>query len=240
MKKYNTITSNKLVIDTSENYLLEDDLKDIEIIVKSGVDASILTYNKNDQINLKITVEKDANFSAYHIIESTNDYEIKEDIKLINEGANARVMAIMLATNDAAINSKISIFHDTKNTTSELLTYAVVRNNTNIVIDNNAYIKKGSANSNARQSAKGLSLSKKASILVNPNLFIDEYDVMASHGVAMGSINKDDLFYLMSRGLTKEEASNMVIMGLIEPVLRAIDNEEYANRFRDNFQNNLK
>lgn len=240
MKKYNTITSNKLVISTSENYLLEDDLKDIEILVKSGVDASILTYNKNDQINLKIMVEKDANLSAYHIIETTTNYDINENIKLIDEGANASVMAVMLATNDAAINSKISIFHDTKNTTSELLTYAVVRDNTNIVIDNNAYIKKGASNSNARQSAKGLSLSKTASILVDPNLFIDEYDVMASHGVAMGSINKDDLFYLMSRGLTKEEASNMVIMGLIEPVLRAIDNEEYANHFRDNFQNNLK
>ena len=72
------------------------------------------------------------------------------------------------------------------------------------------------------------------------DLFIDEYDVMASHGVAIGSINKDDLFYLMSRGLTKEAASNMVIMGLIEPVLKAIDNEEYATKFRNNFQQNLK
>ena len=62
-----------------------------------------------------------------------------------------------------------------------------------INLDNNAYIKKNSFGSIAHQGAKGLNLSKNATILVNPNLYIDEYDVMASHGVAMGSLNKDDL-----------------------------------------------
>ena len=63
---------------------------------------------------------------------------------------------------------------------------------------------------------------------------------MASHGVAMGSLNLDDLFYLMSRGLTKEEASQIVIMGFIEPILVAIENEEITNQIRENFKQNLK
>ena len=76
--------------------------------------------------------------------------------------------------------------------------------------------------------------------MVNPNLYIDEYDVMASHGVAMGSLNMDDLFYLMSRGLSKQEASQIVIMGFIEPILVAIDNEEITKEIRENFKQNLK
>ena len=63
---------------------------------------------------------------------------------------------------------------------------------------------------------------------------------MASHGVAMGSLNKDDLFYLMSRGLTVEEASHIVIMGFIEPILVAIDNEELTNTIREQFKQNLE
>lgn len=240
MKEYKTITASEIVVSKNENYLLLDTPANKNILVKSGANLTILTYNENEELSLNIDVEKDANVEVYHVIKAINDYTIIENINLLNEGANAKVMAVMLGLNSANINSKIIIYHETKNTTSELLTYAIAKENTFINIDNNAYIRKNAKSTNARQSARGLSLSNNAKILVQPNLYIDEYDVMASHGVAMGSINKDDLFYLMSRGLTKEEASNMVIMGLIEPVLNAIDNEEYANKFRNNFHENLK
>lgn len=240
MKEYKTITASEIVVSKNENYLLLDTPANKNILVKSGANLTILTYNENEELSLNIDVEKDANVEVYHVIKAINDYTIIENINLLNEGANAKVMAVMLGLNSANINSKITIYHETKNTTSELLTYAIAKENTFINIDNNAYIRKNAKSTNARQSARGLSLSNNAKILVQPNLYIDEYDVMASHGVAMGSINKDDLFYLMSRGLTKEEASNMVIMGLIEPVLNAIDNEEYANKFRNNFHENLK
>lgn len=240
MKEYKSITASEIVVSKNENYLLLDTPYNKNILVKSGANLTILTYNENEELSLNIDVEKDANVEVYHVIKAINDYTIKENINLLNEGANVKVMAVMLGLNSAKINSKITIYHETKNTTSELLTYAIAKENTFINIDNNAYIRKNAKSTNARQSARGLSLSNNAKILVQPNLYIDEYDVMASHGVAMGSINKDDLFYLMSRGLTKEEASNMVIMGLIEPVLNAIDNEEYANKFRNNFHENLK
>lgn len=240
MKNYELITSDYLPIINDGNYLIADNLKNIKVLVKSGVTASILTYNENEEIALEIDIEKDANLSIYHVVETDSDYKINEKINLNDEGATADVMGIMLGLNSAKIASKITIFHNVKNTTSKLLTYAIVKDTSIIDIDNNAYIHKNASNSNARQSAKGLSLSDNAKIIAQPNLFIDEYDVMASHGVAMGSINRDDLFYLMSRGLTRESASNMVIMGMIEPVLTAIDNEEYATKFRSKFQNNLK
>lgn len=240
MKEYKSITASEIIVSKNENYFLLDTPVNKNILVKSGANLTILTYNENEELSLNIDVEKDANVEVYHVIKAIKDYTIKENINLLNEGANAKVMAVMLGLNSANINSKITIYHETKNTTSELLTYAIAKENTFINIDNNAYIRKNAKSTNARQSARGLSLSNNAKILVQPNLYIDEYDVMASHGVAMGSINKDDLFYLMSRGLTKEEASNMVVMGLIEPVLNAIDNEEYANKFRNNFHENLK
>lgn len=241
MKKYNVIAStDELIISNNQNYVILDNNKEKSIIVKSGVHTNILTYNDNEEINLNVTVEKDATLNICHIIETKKDYKINEKVYLTDEGATAQIMAVILAMNEAVVDSKITIFHEIKNTSSQLLTYAVGKESSKINIDNNAYIKKKASNSNARQSAKGLSLNNNTQILVNPNLFIDEYDVMASHGVAIGSINKDDLFYLMSRGLTKEAASNMVIMGLIEPVLKAIDNEEYATKFRNNFQQNLK
>ena len=88
------------------------------------------------------------------------------------------------------------------------------------------FIKNGMKNSDARQMTRGLNLSKKASVKAQPNLLIDEYDVVASHSASIGSIDKEELFYLMSRGLTVTQAQEMVILGFIEPILGNIKSEE--------------
>ena len=163
-----------------------------------------------------------------------------EKVNLQDQGATVNSIVVLLGTLDSVIDSDIKIYHNTNHTFSDLKVYVVAKDNAKINLDNNAYIKKNSFGSIAHQGAKGLNLSKNATILVNPNLYIDEYDVMASHGVAMGSLNKDDLFYLMSRGLTVEEASHIVIMGFIEPILVAIDNEELTNTIREQFKQNLE
>ena len=61
--------------------------------------------------------------------------------------------------------------------------------------------------------------------LAEPILLIDYYDVKAYHGATIGKISDDDLFYLMSRGLTKEEAFMLIINGLIEPFVKRIHDE---------------
>lgn len=50
---------------------------------------------------------------------------------------------------------------------------------------------------------------------IKPNFFIDEEDVVANHSALIGKFNKEQLFYLMSRGLTKNQAENLLIKGLL-------------------------
>ena len=87
--------------------------------------------------------------------------------------------------------------------------------------------------------AKGLTLSENAKIKAMPNLFIDEYDVIAAHAASIGSISKDDLFYLMSRGLTLEEASKLIVLGFVQPLLDKIDNKELREEIKQNFEEKL-
>ena len=238
MKTYQLLDTENFVIDTNNNYLVTSNTK--SILVKSGVSTNLLTYNKLESLNINITVEKDATVNLYQVVQNNEDTNISETVYLNETGATFNTIVVLLGLKNSVINSDIKIYHNTNNTNSDLKVYAVIKDGAKINLDNNAYIKKNSYQSKAYQGAKGLSLSKIGRILVNPNLYIDEYDVMASHGVAMGSLNMDDLFYLMSRGLTKEEASQIVIMGFIEPILVAIDNEEITNEIRENFKQNLK
>ena len=238
MKTYQLLDIENFTISTDDNYLISNKTKNI--LVKSGVSTNLLTYNKIDSLDINITIEKDATVNLYQVVQNNEDTNISETVYLNETGATFNTIVVLLGLKNSVINSDIKIYHNTNNTNSDLKVYAVIKDEAKINLDNNAYIKKNSYQSKAYQGAKGLSLSKSGRILVNPNLFIDEYDVMASHGVAMGSLNMDDLFYLMSRGLTKDEASQIVIMGFIEPILVAIENEEITNQIRENFKQNLK
>ena len=238
MKQYQILEATDFTIDTNENYLITNKTKNI--LVKSGVVTNLLTYNTVDCLDINFTIEKDAIVNMYQVVQSKENVCLKENVSLNETGATFITIVVLLGLDNSIIDSDIKIYHNTNNTNSDLKVYAVIKDEAKINLDNNAYVKKNSYQSKAYQGAKGLSLSKKGRILVNPNLYIDEYDVMASHGVAMGSLNMDDLFYLMSRGLTKEEASQIVIMGFIEPILVAIENEEITNQIRENFKQNLK
>lgn len=238
MKEYLPLNQNDLVITNNQNYIINKGINNI--LVKSGVVTNLLTYNNLDDVVLNLEVEKDAVVNVYQIVNTTKEMKLIEKVNLQDQGATVNSIVVLLGTLDSVIDSDIKIYHNTNHTFSDLKVYVVAKDNANINLDNNAYIKKNSFGSIAHQGAKGLNLSKNATILVNPNLYIDEYDVMASHGVAMGSLNKDDLFYLMSRGLTVEEASHIVIMGFIEPILVAIDNEELTNTIREQFKQNLE
>lgn len=239
MKVYQPLKTNHLVIENNNNYLVDSAQSNLTILVKSGVNTSLITYNNIEPLNLEIIVEQDSSVQMYHILESEKTNCLTEKIHLIEKGGSAKVVSVILGTGNSNIQSDIGIYHEIGMTNSDLKTYAITKDHSTIQLNNNAYIKQKASGSVAHQNAKGLSLSKESTILIDPNLFIDEYDVMASHGVAMGSLNQDDLFYLMSRGLTKESASEIVIMGFIEPLLTEIDNEEINDNLRKNFKEKL-
>jgi Fe-S cluster assembly protein SufD len=55
----------------------------------------------------------------------------------------------------------------------------------------------------------------KNNSIINPNMYIDEYDVEARHAATIGKFNQDNIFYLMTKGLTKEDANNILIEGFL-------------------------
>ena len=64
-----------------------------------------------------------------------------------------------------------------------------------------------------------LMLSKKARGDVNPILLIDEDDVTAGHAASVGQVDEVHLYYLMSRGISRDEAERMIVRGFLNPVV---------------------
>ena len=83
-------------------------------------------------------------------------------------------------------------------------------------------MRKAQQAANGQQTEKVLMLSPKARGDANPILLIDEDDVKAGHAASVGQVNPEQVYYLMSRGITKEEAERLIIYGFLAPVVSEI------------------
>ncbi|HOI63675.1 MAG TPA: SufD family Fe-S cluster assembly protein [Mesotoga sp.] len=80
-------------------------------------------------------------------------------------------------------------------------------------------LKKGSRGATGKEHSSVMVLSREARTDAIPSLLVDENEVNASHAATVGSLDEEKIFYLMSRGLTREEALKFIIKGTFDPVL---------------------
>jgi len=124
------------------------------------------------------------------------------------------------------ISGVFHINHNESNTTSKSDFY-YLSNKGEINRELSSIIKKGIKDSEAIENVKGILTSNDSKIDAKPVLIVDSLDVKASHGCAIGTIDENEIYYLMSRGLTREDAQRIISYSLIAPILREIDNLEF-------------
>ena len=200
------------------NIVLESDLlilkdnENKEINIKKNINTKIILINERDTDNKYIfNVEENSNIIINILDISKN---IKRDITINLNGKNSN---IELNISSISLNENIyqvNVFHNEKNTHSKTTLHGLTINDNKIIFKNNGYIKKGSTKSILNQDNKIITLGKNNS-KIEPNLFIDEYDVEASHGAYIGKFKEDDIFYLKTRGLNEESANNLLINGFL-------------------------
>ena len=78
---------------------------------------------------------------------------------------------------------------------------------------------------NTEQLNRNLLLSDQARAISQPQLLIDADDVLCAHGSTTGALEESQLFYLMSRGLSREDATSVMVVGFAEEVVEGIPNE---------------
>lgn len=212
----------------SNSYNLNDSENKKILIFSKAEDQNDVDYN------LDITLKNDSDLVIYNVVTASKDVKINEEITINGKGSKVDIVNVLIA-NNAKVESNIMIHHNEASSESNLANYAIAKGSAKMILNNNATIKQGCHKSVVHQKAKGLTLSKDAEIIAQPNLFIDEFDVIANHAASIGSINKEDLFYLTSRGLSTEEASKLIVLGFIKPIIDNIEDENLQNEIYKSF-----
>ncbi len=138
---------------------------------------------------------------------------------LEGDGGRSSGHAIALGAGRAHLDLTARMVHVGRDTDSDINVRGVVQGRADAVYRGLTMIKKDAHGANGAQTEKLLMLSPKSRAAAIPMLLIDENDVKCGHAASVGQINPDQLFYLMSRGISEREAKRMIVWGFIDPVL---------------------
>ena len=146
---------------------------------------------------------------------------------LAEPGAKTDYIGIAYANKGQNQDTGCKAYHLAPNTSSHIVSKSISMNGGITNYRGLVKIKPGCFKCKSSVRCDGLMLDNKSKASTQPNMEVEENDVEVSHEATVGKIGDEQLFYLMSRGLSEQEATKMIVSGFIEPLIRELP-LEYA------------
>lgn len=163
----------------------------------------------------------------------------KTRLVLAEEGASANLRSVFIGRGNQEINILTEALHDVPHTGCDIKNRGVLFDKGRSVFQGRIKITKEAQDTSSFLDDKTLSLSEDAIAHTIPSLEIDANDVKASHASTIGMIDEEQLFYMMSRGLSLEMAERLIVEGFLEEILADIPDKEIYKRFRSRIDTRL-
>ncbi len=144
---------------------------------------------------------------------------------LAGQGATSRVTGAYFADATQHLDYDTYQRHIAPSTTSDFAFKGALRDTATAVWRGMIRVEEGAQKTNAYQENRNLLLSREAHANSIPGLEILANDVRCTHGATLGQVDREQLFYLMSRGLTRSEAERLIVRGFFQDVLDRVELE---------------
>ncbi|GIQ69891.1 Fe-S cluster assembly protein SufD [Xylanibacillus composti] len=210
----------------------------VEIVAKPGATVRFASVHRlgkevTDLSTRRAIVEQDARVEW--ILGEMNDGNCMSDTTSIlkGNGSSSDHKVICVGTGDQKLNITTRAVHFGRQSSSDMITRAVMRDEATAIVNGITKIEKGATDANGEQTERVLMLSPKARGDANPMLLIDEDEVKAGHAASVGQVNKDQLYYMMSRGISKDQATRLIIYGFLAPVVSEIPLESLEKKLSE-------
>ena len=223
--------NSSFIVRERENlsYILLNVEGDISFDIKdSGYLKLAIVGSSSHKASIKGSVGDNAVLEVYYADFSGIDNEVTTDINL--DGVNSSVIwhLAALSKNKAKKKFEVSVNHNNLGTKSQIDNYGVCREGAKLNFSGIVHILNGSHQSVAHQNAKIIIFDDDTDAVAKPILKIDDNDIEASHASTVGKISDDELFYMMSRGISMEQARELITYGYLRPIVNGFDDEEIA------------
>ena len=145
--------------------------------------------------------------------------------RLAGQGATSRVTGAYFADGIQHLDYDTLQEHEAPHTTSDFAFKGVLRDKATSVWRGMIKVERDAQRTNAYQENRNLLLSPDAHADSIPGLEILANDVRCTHGATVSQVNRDELFYCMARGLSREEAQLLIVRGFYQEIFDRIELE---------------
>ena len=166
--------------------------------------------------------KKDSTVSMMHLSGSGAFARHEVFIRLAEPGASCRTQGFYQLYDGQYVDYHIDIHHAASHSQSEMLYKGIIEKKARAVFNGRLCVEKDVQKILAYQANHHLLLSAESEAYSNPALEIYADDVKCKHGASTGQVDQSALFYLRSRGISEEEALNILLAGFAEEILQRI------------------
>lgn len=144
------------------------------------------------------------------------------DVSLVGKAAYCRLNGLFTGVDEQHVDHHTTIRHQVGDTHSDELYRGILDGKSRGVFNGKVIVSPDAQKISARQASNNLLLSKLAEIDTKPELQIYADDVICAHGATVGQLDETALFYLRSRGISREDAKALLIYAFAEKVIESI------------------
>jgi Fe-S cluster assembly protein SufD len=171
---------------------------------------------------LTATLEKDSRYCLHFVQLGALSSRSTSRVQLVGERAEVSVHVVSLADSQQVHDGFALIEHIAPNTKSEQSIRGIAAGRGRVAFNSKVVVREHAKGTDSKQSLRGLLAGPQAEIDVRPQLEIYTDDVRCNHGATAGKLDDNMLFYLLSRGIEREIAQQLLKWAFLEDVVSRI------------------
>ncbi len=189
---------------------------------------------------LTATVDKDARYCMHIVSLGALSARSTNHIELRGQGAEAAVHVVSLADGQQVHDGFAQIEHIAPHTRSESSVRGIASGRARVAFNSKVVVREHAKGTDSKQSLRGLLAGDQAEIDVRPQLEIYTDDVRCNHGATAGKLDDNMLFYMLSRGIERDIAQQLLKWAFLEDVVSRIGVPELRKHIEQSLAGQMK
>ncbi len=200
--------------------------------IASGKSQTILVKITGDS-DFTYRVGKNSHLTLVLIMPGGKDTKVSATVDLNGRGASASILGFAIGKGEAKLKLNTVQFHNAPKTTSNLLVKDILSGTSTIHYEGRIFVSKKAHLTDAYQKNENLMLTGRTRAFSKPTLEILANDVRCTHGSTTGTIPKESLWYLNSRGIGETKAKELIVEGFFESAISLISDKMVQDKVRE-------
>ncbi len=195
----------------------------------ASIDYYSIQNDSGNRYQYNLTQFYQANYSRLNTFTFTTDGKlIRNNLQLLldGEGIESHMFGLYLLNKDTLADNHTVVDHRKANSFSNELYKGIMDDSSKGVFNGKIYVRPNAQKTNAFQANRNILLTDKATVNTKPQLEIWADDVKCSHGCTSGQLDEEAMFYLRTRGISKDSARAMMLYAFAGEILDNVSHPE--------------